>query len=229
MDSSEFKPKTEAEKPPIKAVIFDLDGLLIDSESAWDETYYIFLENHHVVDKPEVSGRMTGMGLREAVELMIDKMGLKGDLESLVSEYREMFYKKFFERKDVFFDGAVGLIKGLEKKGFKLAVATGGHAKEKCSQIIESMGLGKYFDVVVSSDDVRVGKPAPDVYLETVRQLGVQPLNCLVLEDSVNGILAAKDAGMRVYGVNSNKEIRKQLKNAGADRVYCSLSEVDEI
>ena len=211
--------------PQINAVIFDLDGLLINSESAWDKAYFVFLKKHNVIDKPEISEKMTGMGLKDAIKIMIDELGLIGDVDELTEDYRQLFYDVFLKEKHVLMQGAGDLVQKLTSK-YQLAVATGGHTSEKCSQILKNIGIDKYFRVIVSSDDVNKGKPAPDVYLETARHLGVQPLKCLVLEDAVNGVLAAKAAGMLVYGVNADKKIRAELKKAGADEVYSSLKEL---
>ena len=209
----------------IQAIIFDLDGLLIDSEPAWDKSYIVFLKKHNIVDKPEISEKMTGMGLKDAIGMMVGELGLRGDVDELTEDYRQLFYDVFLKEKHVLMESAGDLVQKLNGK-FKLAVATGGHTGEKCSQILKNIGIDKFFRVIVSSDDVNKGKPAPDVYLETARQIGVQPLNCLVLEDAVNGVVAAKAAGMIVFGVNADERMRSDLEKAGADEVYRSLKEV---
>jgi len=210
----------------LKAIIFDLDGLLIDSEPAWDKAYYVFLRKHNVADKPKVSGKLTGMGLRDAIKIMVDELGLIGDVDELTEDYRQLFYDVFLKEKRVLMQGVSDLVRKLTGK-YKLAVASGGHTREKCSQILKNIGIDKYFDAVVSSDDVKEGKPAPDVYSQTARLLVVEPQECLVLEDAVNGVISGKAAGMQVIGVNSEASIREQLKEAGADEVYSSLKEVE--
>ena len=95
----------------IKAVIFDLDGLLINSGSIWDRAYDIFLKKHNIQDRPEYWDEMTGMGLREAVKLMIDKFGLKGDPKELTEDWRRIFYEIFLKEKDVLMKGGKDLIK----------------------------------------------------------------------------------------------------------------------
>jgi len=120
-----------------------------------------------------------------------------------------------------------GVLELLPKLGsYKLAVTTGGHDKQGAEKILIDTGIRKYFEAVVSSDDVENGKPAPDVYFEAAKQLGVEPLNCLVIEDSVNGVESGKAAGMKAYGVNNDKEVREELDKSGADEVYISLQKV---
>jgi len=89
--------------------------------------------------------------------------------------------------------------------------------------------LSNYFSVIVSSDQVKKGKPYPDVYLFTAKLLFLEPNDCLVLEDTVNGVLAGKAAGMEVFGVNKDEKIKKELKNAGADKVFSSLLEIKSL
>ena len=209
---------------PIKAVIFDLDGLLIDSEPIWHHAYEIFLKNHEVSDNPKVYERMIGRGLRENMVIARDELGVKGDIKGLLGQIRRIFYDLLSSKKNILMKCAGELLSMLNS--YKLAVATGGHTKEKCSQILKNVGIFDYFNVIVSSDDVREGKPAPDVYLETARQLEVEPLKCLVFEDAVNGVVSARAAGMRVFGVNPDEKLRTELKKAGADEVFSSLAEV---
>ena len=210
----------------LKAVIFDLDGLLFNSEPVWSKAYDIFLKKHNTQDKPEYWDEITGMGLREAVKLMIDKFGLKGDPDELTEDWRRIFCEIFLKEKDVLMLGSRELIKDAKKQGLSVGLTTGGHTEVMTRKMLKNVGLLSYFDLVVSSDDVQKGKPDSDVYIYAANKLNLKPGSCLALEDSVNGILAAKAAGMRVFGINGGKKTRQELKKAGADKVYRSLSEI---
>ncbi|MBI1982267.1 MAG: HAD family phosphatase [Candidatus Levybacteria bacterium] len=209
----------------IQAVIFDLDGLLIASEDLWRETDIELLKRREIDYDIKIRSRIRGLGQKEAIELYKKEFGVKGDIQTLIKERRAIFYSLAKNRLKLL-SGAGKLTQELYNRGYSLAIATGGHTKKKIQEILTQFGLENYFLVLISSDEVENGKPAPDVYLASATRLGVQPLNCLVLEDAVNGVLAAKNAGMRVFGVNRDLGIRNLLKEAGAERVFKSLNEI---
>jgi len=226
MITGEEHENKEQERPPIKVVIFDLDGLLIDSEVVWNRAYYKFIEMKNLPHEPEVSAQFVGKGLKEIIQLWQERYGLKGDQDKLLEEYRDVFYDILFNSENFrLMEGAEELIKQLHKK-YKLAVCTGGHDWKRCSQILKNLGVGSYFEVTASSDDVKEGKPAPDIYLDVARKLGVDPSECLVLEDSVNGVISAKRAGMSVYAVNPESPLRHDLKKQHPEKVFASLREI---
>lgn len=211
----------------IKAVIFDLDGLLVDTEGLWKKTDIEFLKKRNINLNLETWDKIRGRGVREVIEFYKNEYGLQGEAKELVTKRRELFYS--LANSDLkLLKGAEEIIKGLKEKGYLLAIATGGHTKEKTKLIISALGLYKYFDLLVSSDDVENGKPDPDIYLYAASLLGVNPSNCLVLEDAINGVLSGKRAKMRVFGVNKSSEFREQLEKAGADKVFSNLLEVLE-
>lgn len=214
-------------KSPIKALIFDFDGLLFDTEPTWDEAFIVFLENHGIEDNPEITNKMTGMGLRDALQIMQNKMGLVGDLDQLVSNYRKLFYEIFLTKQNVLMPGAKEILEKAKERQLIIALTSGGHAKAKLIEILKLHKMYGYFSVIVSSDEVSLGKPAPDVYLEALSELGQKADFCLAFEDSPNGVVAAKAAEIRVYGVNSDEKIRNDLVSAGADRVFKNLSEIE--
>ncbi|HEX8932273.1 MAG TPA: HAD family phosphatase [Patescibacteria group bacterium] len=211
----------------IKAVIFDVDGLIIDSEPTWMQVHDEFIARHQLSIEEKYKETFRGIGLKELVEELKRKFALPESVEELLSEYRELFYKQFFV------SGKAKLIVGVEEcarvlyaKGYQLAVATGGHDGSKMKQILESFNLLKYFPIVVSSDEVKRGKPDPEVFLTTAEKLGVAPAACLVLEDSVNGVRAGKAAGMLVFGINMSDKLYRQLQANGADKVFHQISEI---
>lgn len=211
----------------ISAVIFDLDGLLINSEPSWGKTYDIFIKKYKLEDEPKFHDQMIGRGLKGVVEIMKEKLGLVGDTKKLVEDYREIFFEVFSKEKKVLKEGVLELVKSLSGRDVSMAVATGGPSKEMVENILGKEHILSYFDIIVSSDQVKRGKPFPDIFWETAKELGLSPVDCLVLEDSANGILAAKAAGMKSVGINSEPKWRKDLENAGADRVFASLKELE--
>lgn len=207
------------------AVIFDLDGLLIDSEPLWGLVDKEFADKYHKKYTQEIKKEIMGTGQYEGAKLLKNEYNLTNSLDEIVQERRSMLYKKLFPKLSLM-KGAREIIKRYHSRGLPLAIATGGFPQEKIKEIVEILHLSEFFIVLVSSDEVSQGKPHPDIYLHTAALLGVDPRNCLVLEDSPNGVKAAKAAGMVVFGVNNDISIQIFLKKAGAKSVFTSLSEV---
>jgi HAD superfamily hydrolase (TIGR01509 family) len=209
----------------IRAVIFDVDGLLIDSEPYWRQTTKAFFAKYNKPFHENVHRHIMGMGLREIIEYFKHEHGFIGETEALVKERIEMLYELLL--KDVvLMEGVEELIRKLHKKGMPLAIATSAHIKEKTQLMLGKFGLEEMFTVFVSGEDVHKAKPAPDIYLKTADLLAVNPKDCLVLEDAPKGVQAGKAAGMYVIGVNKDERIFNELKEAGADSVCHSLEEV---
>ncbi len=211
----------------LKALIFDFDGLLFDSEPTWDKTYYLFLKNHQVTPNEEVEASMYGSGLIDAVQLMKDKMGLVGETGDLVADYRRLFYEEFSNKNDVLMPGVLEILGKAKERGLAVAMTSGGHTKNKLVEILKLHSIYDYFFVIVSSDDVSQGKPAPDVYLEALKELKLNAEDCLAFEDSPNGVMAAQAAGICVYGINADEKTRNDLIKVGAEKVFKNLIEIE--
>lgn len=208
----------------IKAVIFDMDGLLIDSQPAWKEAISEFLARRKLIYLPELRSRVIGSGHREIIELFKEKLGLKGDTDKLVAEMRECFYKHFLQKPKLV-SSASEVLRDLSKN-YVLSIATSTGPRKKVLEILSKVAIKNYFKTIITGDEIIKGKPDPEIYLYSAEKLNVKPSECLVLEDAINGILAGKKAGMRAYGVNKDEKIRRELKKAGADEVFPSLLEI---
>lgn len=206
-----------------KVVIFDLDGLLIDSEPLWGEADQAVLAKFGIDYHDELHEATRGRGQRECAQLYIKHFNLSDSVESFVNKRIEAMYTLLQEKLKLM-PGAEDLVVKLNAAGFILALATGGHRKERAEEILEKFSLRGFFKAVVSSMDVRRGKPFPDVFLACAKKLGVLPSECLVLEDAQNGVVAAKAAGMKVIGVNPDPKVRKLFQSA--DLVAKSLDRI---
>ena len=180
----------------IKAVLFDLDGVLVDTEIWWDEARLAFAESQGRAWTEADRAAIMGSNTRQWRALMRDRLDLaipEADIERAV--IGAMLTRYADEGPPVIGD-AVSVVRHLARR-YSLAVASSAPP-----QIIEAallgMGLRDAFAAVASSDEVPFGKPAPDVYLLAARRLGVAPATCLVVEDSLNGVLAALAASMPV-------------------------------
>jgi HAD superfamily hydrolase (TIGR01509 family) len=180
----------------IESVIFDLDGVLVDSEIWWDEVRIAFAADHGrtwtAADQSAVMGaNSAGWAriMRQRLELDLAEPAIeRAIVDAVVERYRIDGAPRI--------DGAIGAVRRIAADR-PVAVASSAHARV-IAAALEATGLTDIFEVVVSSDEVAHGKPAPDVYLEAARRLGLEPAMCLVVEDSFNGVRAARAAGMTV-------------------------------
>ena len=182
----------------IKAIIFDLDGLLINSEGSWN---LIRTQIFSEYGKPWTDAdhkAVMGVNTREWANYMLRRLGSDLDPQKLVQMVIERLSARY-QKEIPFLPGAKEAIR-IAGKLYPLGLASGSH--HRLLEIVTAHpDLAGKFSVVVSADDVESGKPAPDIYLETARKMGVSPENCLCLEDSANGIRAGKAAGMKVIAV----------------------------
>jgi len=181
----------------IAAVIFDLDGVLVDTEIWWDDVRRAFAVDHGRRWTLEDRAAVMGANSREWSATMASRLGLP----MAPAEIERAVVEAMVHRWDVaplvplipHADRAVRLLTGR----WPLALASSAHPAV-IEAALHAIGLAAAFRVVVSSDDVARGKPAPDVYLEAARRLDVEPGLCVVVEDSLNGVLAGRAAGMTV-------------------------------
>ena len=207
----------------IDAVVFDLDGLLLDSEQVWDHAREAFARERGGRWHAQAQRDMMGMSSPEWSRYMHDVVGLREppeEINRLVVERMEGLYR---ERLPLV-DGAVEAVERLAAR-WPLGLASSSN-RPLIDLALELSGIGPYFRVTVSSEEVERGKPAPDVYLEAGRRLGVDPARAAAIEDSHNGIRSAKRAGMAVVAV-PNQHFPPDAEALGeADLVLDSLYEL---
>jgi HAD superfamily hydrolase (TIGR01509 family) len=185
----------EPEPVPIEAVVFDMDGVLVDTEHLWDEVREALTEEWGGRYTPEAQEAMMGMSSPEWSRYLHEVVGLREPPEVIKDEVvRRMLAR--YETDLPVVPGAVEAVRRLAD-GYRLAVASSSN-RELIDTVLRRLELSSVFEVTVSSEEVARGKPAPDVYLEAARRLGVSPSACVAIEDSANGIRAAHAAGMRV-------------------------------
>ncbi len=181
----------------LKAVIFDLDGLLLDTEIVAFKVYEELGRRFNFeLTLSEFMQDFCGRPLRRNVAYCNERFQLPWEFEEAVEEVLRIEKKILDEGVDVM-PGARELLDFLKENNYKIAVASSS-ARERSIKLLEQHDLVKYFDDYVFGPEVEKGKPNPDIFLKTAKKLGVEPSNCLVLEDSQAGIQAAYSAGMRV-------------------------------
>jgi HAD superfamily hydrolase (TIGR01509 family) len=207
----------------IAAVVFDLDGLLLDSEQVWDDVREGLVRERGGRWHERAQADMMGMSSREWSRYMHDELGLSESPEEISSEVVRRMEVRYRERLPLV-DVAVEAVERLAARR-PLGLASSSN-RELIDLALEVSGLARHFRVTVSSEEVARGKPAPDVYLEAARRLRVEARACAAIEDSRSGILAAKAAGMRVVAIPNKHYPPDEETLAVADVVLGSLDEL---
>ena len=203
-----------------RAVIFDMDGVLIDSgvhhRDAWD----LLLRELGQEPAPE-SWRVTiGRPAEEAVRLLLGRRLDAAEARALARRKRA-HYSRLAERGTLPIRGVRGFVERLARVGVPRAVATSASRGDLDAQLSQ-VGLRPHFDVIVTAEDVRWGKPNPEVFVRAAAGLEMPPAACLVFEDSLVGIQAARNAGMRAIGLTTAHD-RAELLAAGAERAIADF------
>jgi HAD superfamily hydrolase (TIGR01509 family) len=182
----------------IEAVVFDLDGVIVDSEHVWDEVRQRLAEERGGRWHDQASRDMMGMSSLEWSRYMHDVIGLAEPPEQINAEVVRRLVAVYREELPLL-PGAVEAVEALAAR-WPLGLASSSN-REVIDLVLRVSGLERWFAATVSSEEVARGKPAPDVYLEAARRLDVPAERCAAVEDSENGILSAKAAGMRVVAI----------------------------
>jgi HAD superfamily hydrolase (TIGR01509 family) len=207
----------------IDAVVFDLDGLLLDSEHLWDETREELVRERGGRWHERAQADMMGMSSVEWSRYLHEQLGLREPPEEINAEVVRRMMARYREELPLL-PGAVEAVERLAAR-WPLGLASSSN-RELIDLALELSGLARYFKATVSSEEVTRGKPAPDVYLEAARRLGVDPRRAAAAEDSHNGILAARAAGMGVLAIPNRRFPPAPEALAAADVVLDSLDEL---
>ena len=207
----------------IDAVVFDLDGVLLDSEQLWDEAREELARERGGRWHERAQRDMMGMSSPEWSRYMHDVIGLREPPEEIDAEVVARIERRYRERLPLL-PGAAEAVERLAAR-WPLGLATSSN-REIVDLVLEVSGLDRFFRATVSSEEVPRGKPAPDVFLEAARRLRVAAERTAVVEDSENGILAGRAAGMRVVAIPNPHFPPGEVALAEADVVLRSLVEL---
>lgn len=211
-----------------KAVVFDWDGTLADTKKVVVESFQRVLTEEGCNVSDEFIERLIGIGTKKTILEAFRKCNMRIDvltLERLATE--KVTIQVGLADNVSLFDGAMELLEALKGK-VKIALATMS-GRRVIDTLLSKKKIGSYFDVVVSADDVNNPKPDPEVFLVASKMIGVDPKDCVVVEDSVFGIRAAKNANMKSIAVSTGVYSRKELKEEKPDRLVDSLVEKEKI
>jgi len=210
--------------PTFHAVTFDLDGVLADSEPWWNQIDTKLLAEHGVSYRGEHHRNVLGVSYRIAVEFYKNAFHISASVEELMRRRSEIAIDFFANRVGLFPSARTTLEQLVEMK-LPLAIATSS-VSASANPFLDRTGIRSLFDVVVTGDEVERGKPHPEIYLRASKKLGIPPEACLVIEDALTGVAAAKAANMLVAAIPDTRFMDPREYENEADYVLGSLSEI---
>lgn len=197
----------------IEAVIFDLDGTLIDSTAVWKQVDIEYMEQKGLEVPEDLQEKIEGMSFTEVARYVKERFQITDTVEEMIDIWHKMAMEHY-EFHIPMKRGAVEFVKELKKMGFKLGIGTS-NSRKLTDVVLHRYGLLPFFDTIRTSCEVEKGKPHPDVYLKVAEDLQCDPKHCLVFEDTLSGIVSATRAQMQVIGIqdafsiHNESEIRK--------------------
>ncbi len=206
----------------IKAVIFDMDGVMIDSEPLWEKTERILLARRNIDYSPEYRDLIVGLNQRDSGKLLKETFSLDETVDEIISERVEILTAIYEEELEVV-PGLTPLLDELKLREYLLAVASSSPLRV-INFVLDMFSLHGYFDAVVSGECTEKGKPHPDIYLHTAERLRVRPSECVAIEDSINGVRSATGAGMYCIAIPD-----KRLSPEAFERAHLILENMDDL
>lgn len=209
----------------IKTVIFDMDGVIVDTEPVHHFAYEQHFKELDIAVSPEMYAEFTGSSTKNIYSIIKDKFHLTEDVQTLVEGKRRLFNEAFDKKEDLYLlESVEDLIKELHAKGIQLVLASSS-ANETIERIFNRFKLNPYFTYKVSGEDFPMSKPHPAIFLKAAELSKTSVENCIVIEDSTNGIKAANAAGIYCVGY---KSINSKLQDYSlADKIISNFNELD--
>jgi HAD superfamily hydrolase (TIGR01509 family) len=208
----------------MKAVIFDMDGVIIDSEPIHFEVDIETMKYFGCNISKEDLNTYVGTTNEYMYTDIKKKYKLDKSVEEIINYRSELVKRKVIESDLVPIEGIRNLLKALKDKNIPAAIASSS-PRDFIEVVVSKFQLEDYFSCILSGEEVENGKPAPDIYVETAKKLGISPEECIVIEDSKNGVLAAKKAGMKCIGFKNINSGDQDLSKA--DCIVSSILDVN--
>ena len=187
-----------------EAVIFDLDGTLIDSMWVWEEIDKEFLGKRNIPIPLDLNKQIEGKSFTETASYFKERFELNMSTDEIKEEWLKMAWE-FYTERITLKKGVKEFLHILKENNMKMGIATS-NSVSLVEAVLKALGITEYFSQIKTSCEVGRGKPFPDIYLKVAEELGVEPHRCLVFEDIPNGVRAGKNAGMTVCGIKDIQE-----------------------
>lgn len=208
----------------IKAIIFDMDGVLIDSEAIWKDKEPTYLKSVAPKFNEEDRRNIIGGSIQRTHQYIKDKYSTEVSLKEFEKGYINFGIENVYKYAQTL-PNVVELLKKLKEKNYPIALASSS-AYPWINMALDNLNLRKYFNFIISADDLKgKGKPAPDIYLQAAKGINQNPENCLVFEDSTHGVRSGKAAGMTVYAIRNGFNDDQDLSDA--DLIFNDFSEIE--
>jgi HAD superfamily hydrolase (TIGR01509 family) len=209
----------------IEAVLFDLDGTLVDSMWMWRTIDIEYLARFGIEMPSNLQEEIAGISVTQTAVYFQKAFGITDSVGKIISDWDAMARQKYKEEVPLK-PGTLAFLKDLKEKNIPCAIATS-NSRTLTEEVLQSHKIKPFFKEIITGEDIHKGKPDPDVYLECARCLGISPEKCLVFEDIPYGILAGKRAGMKVCAIEEDyaKEDVNEVR-ALADYYICSYEDI---
>ena len=211
-----------AENRKLEAVLFDMDGVIVDSEPLWSEAEKRLLARRNLTYSPSLKAAMMGRDAKGAVGFLIEHYGLIESPGELIGERNQLIAELFKEHLKAI-PGALEFVSSVITAGIVTGLVSSS-PRLLMELALEKLGAAGLFALALSGDQVTRGKPEPDIYITAAERLGVEPEHCLVIEDAPHGVTAAKRAGMFCLAITTSVGVPEL---AMADKVVSGFEEVD--
>ena len=209
----------------LKAIIFDLDGTLVDSLPYHHESWRIFFKNNNLEehDFSEVLKEYKGGGTLELMTSVFGDMYTKDELKKMTDD-KEIIFRDIYKSKIYPIEGLNKFLDNLKENNILLSIGSNA-IRKNVLMTIEELGITGYFSSIICGDEVSKGKPDPEMYLKTLSNLKMDKNECIIFEDSIEGVTAAKNAGIKSIGVTSSQS-SEILKSFGAFKTINDYTEI---